>query len=72
MLTTIQNDHEKESASVYLKGLIELGRLPENTDCVTMETNFWKGIESAPTAKFQVIGLPVPFDENFIHKCPLS
>ena len=68
LVTTLKSEEEKLAAEEYLKGLIDLGRLPTRTLSTAFLGEFWNCLHQAPAADTHIFGLPTPAPHPFIER----
>ncbi len=69
LLTTLSDQSdEKEMAEHFLGEIIELARLPINSDYIALRGNLWEGLSAAPESAVSIFGISSPYDPKFINR----
>lgn len=68
LLTVVNDPDEQANGQKFLEQIIELGRMPPNTEAIAATGDFWDVVKNAPRADLNIFGIGSTVDMAFMQR----
>ena len=68
LLTVVDDPKQLENGQQFLEQIIDLGRMPRNTQAIAVTNNIWDYVKEAPRADLNIFGIGNTVDLDFMRR----
>jgi len=68
MITVVENEADRQAGEEFLERVIDLGRMPADTEVIAVAGNFFDYVEEAPHADLNIFGIGNTVELDFMHQ----
>ncbi len=68
MITVVANEEDQQDGAKFLERIVDLGRMPSNTEVIAVAGDFFEYVEQVPHADLNIFGIGNTVELAFMHE----